>query len=97
VDIRFIHVIKAVCFFYYCFFLPFAWLGKKVWWSVFRDPAVQKEKAERAVLNTARKKGKLEDYGIVDLGDELRKLEEGTEEGPNQKKSTRSATKKQDK
>ena len=86
-------MIKAVCFFYYCFFLPFAWLGKKVWWSVFRDTAVQKEKAERAVLNTARKKGKLEDYGIVDLGDELRKLEEGTEEGPNQKKSTHSATK----
>lgn len=77
-----------MCFFYYCLFLPFVWLGKKVWWSVFRDTAAKKEKAERAVLETARKKGKLEKYGVIDLGDELKRLEEEIDGKPKSKEST---------
>lgn len=77
-----------MCFFYYCLFLPFVWLGKKVWWSVFRDTAAKKEKAERAVLETARKKGKLEKYGVIDLGDELKRFEEEIDGKPKSKEST---------
>lgn len=82
-----------MCFFYYCLFLPFIWLGKKVWWSVFRDTAAKKEKAERAVLKTARKKGKLEKYGVIDLGDELKRLEEEIDGKPKSKESKGSTAK----
>ncbi len=75
-DIRFAYILKALCFFYYCFFLPFIWLGKKIWWCVFKDSAPKKEAAEKAVLNRAKKKGKLEKYGIIDLAAELKNIEE---------------------
>ena len=75
-DIRFAYILKALCFFYYCFFLPFIWLGKKIWWGVFKDTAAKKEAARKAVLNQAKKKGKLEKYGIIDLAAELRNVEE---------------------
>ena len=64
-----------MCFFYYCFFLPFIWLGKKIWWGVFKDTAAKKEAAEKAVLNQAKKKGKLEKYGIIDIAAELKNIE----------------------
>ena len=79
-DIRFVHVIRAVCFFYYCLFLPFILLGKKIYWSVFRDTADKKEQAEKAVLYVAQKKGNLEKYGVVDLAAELKKFEEEVED-----------------
>ena len=74
-DIRFAYIIKAVCFYYYCCFLPFIWLGKKIWWAVFKDTPAKKEAARKAVLNQAKKKGKLEKYGIIDIEAELKNVE----------------------
>ena len=67
-------------FFYYCCLLPFIWLGKKFYWSVLKDTANKKEKAEQAVLKRARRKGKLEKYGVVDLAAEMRNLDQEPEE-----------------
>ncbi len=55
-------------------------------WGVLRDTADKKERAEQAVLQAARKKGKLEKYGVVDLAAELKKFEE--EVSGEKKKST---------
>ena len=86
VDIKFVHIVKAVFFFYYCFFLPFIYIGKKIYWGVFKDTAEKKVKAEKAVLKKARKKGKLEEYGVVDIAADLKKFEEETEgKGPHEK------------
>ena len=74
-DIRFAYVIKALCFYYYCLCLPFVWLGKKIWWAVFKDTAAKKEAAQKAVLNAAKKKGKLEKYGMIDIAAELKNIE----------------------
>lgn len=87
-DIRFVHIIKAACFFYYCLLLPFIFLGKKIYWSVFRDTADKKEQAEKAVLAAAGKKGNLEKYGVVDLAAELKKFEEETEGSETRDKRT---------
>ena len=81
-DIRFIHVVRSVCFFYYCCFLPFIWIGKKVVWGVFKDTEKKKQQAERGVLLGAKKKGKLEKYGVVDLAAELKKFEDEVEGEP---------------
>ena len=66
-------MIKALCFFYYLLILPFIWLGRKVWWGVFKDTVEKKKKAERAVLKAARKKGpqELEKLGVISLQNEL--------------------------
>ena len=79
-DIRFTYILKALCFFYYCFFLPFIWLGKKIWWGVFKDTAAKKEAAKKAVLNQAKKKRKLEKYGIIDIAAELKNIEKERDE-----------------
>ena len=42
---------------------------------MFKDTAAKKEAAERAVLDAAKKKGKLEKYGLVDLEAELQNVE----------------------
>lgn len=42
---------------------------------MFKDTAANKEAAKRAVLNEAKKKGKLEKYGIVDIQAELKNIE----------------------
>ena len=55
-------MIKAIFFFYYCFILPFIWLGKKIVWTFCRDTENQKKKAEKAVLRKAQRKGKLHKY-----------------------------------
>ena len=74
-DIRFAYILRALCFYYYCFILPFIWLGKKIWWGVFKDTAAKKEAAEKVVINAANKKGKMEKYGIVDIEAELKNIE----------------------
>ena len=79
-DVRFTYILKALCFFYYCFFLPFIWLGKKIWWGVFKDTAAKKEAAKKAVLNQAKKKRKLEKYGIIDIAAELKNIEKERDE-----------------
>ena len=79
-DIRFTYILKALCFFYFCFFLPFIWLGKKIWWGVFKDTAAKKEAAKKAVLNQAKKKRKLEKYGIIDIAAELKNIEKERDE-----------------
>lgn len=78
-DIRFVHVVRAVCFFYFCCFLPFIWIGRCVVWRFFKDTEEKKAKAEQEVLLRAKKKGKMEKYGIIDLATELKKMEEDTE------------------
>ena len=87
-DIRFVHVIKSVCFFYYCLLLPLIWLGKKIYWGVFKDTADKKQRAEQVVLHAARKKGNLEKYGVVDLATELKTFEEEVEVKSKSCKST---------
>ena len=72
-DIRFMHIIKALCFFYYLLILPFIWLGKKIWWGCFVDTASKKQKAERAVLRAAAKKGpeEMEKVGMISIRADL--------------------------
>ena len=75
-DIRFLNVIKALCFFYYLLILPCIWLGKKIWWGMFADTVGKKKSAEAAVLKAAKKKGTpeyLEKLGAVSLRKEMEK------------------------
>lgn len=76
-EIRFLNVIKALCFFYYLLILPFIWLGKKIWWGLCIDTASKKKSAETAVLKAARKKGPeaLEKVGVVSLRAEVEKYQ----------------------
>ena len=70
-----INIIKAVFFFYYCCFVPFIWLGKKVVWK-FRDTAEVKEKYEKKIMKRAAKKGKqnlymFEEEAVDDLANPI--------------------------
>lgn len=78
-DIRFVHVVRAVCFFYFCCLLPFISIGRCVVWRFFKDTEEKKAKAEQEVLLRAKKKGNMEKYGVIDLATELKKMEEDTE------------------
>ena len=55
-DIRFIMILRSVFFFFYCCFIPFVMLGKKVVWR-YRDTAKTKSKAERYVIRKAKQDG----------------------------------------
>ena len=46
---------------------------------MFKDSAANKNAAEKAILDEARKKGELEEYGMVDIAAELKKVEEEME------------------
>lgn len=60
-DIRFVAIVRSVFFFFFCCFLPFVALGKRV---VGRFQATEKvkRKAERKVIQKAVKKGKAHKY-----------------------------------
>lgn len=60
-DVRFVAILRAVFFFFFCCFLPFVALGKKVVWS-FQATEEVKRKAERKVVRKAIKKGKAHKY-----------------------------------
>lgn len=45
-------------------------------WSVFKDTAANKQKAEDAVLKKAKKKGKLDKYQYDAASEQMKALEE---------------------
>ena len=66
-DVRFVAILRSIFFFFFCCFLPFVALGKRV---VGRFQATEKvkRKAERKVIRKAVKKGKAHKYLV---GEEL--------------------------
>ena len=74
-DIRFMNVIKALCFFYYLLILPCIWAGKKIWWICFADTIGKKKSAESSVLKSIMKRknpDEMEKVGIVSLRDTIK-------------------------
>ena len=66
-DIRFVAILRSVFFFFFCCFLPFVALGKRVVGS-FQATEKVKKKTERKVIQKAAKKGKAHKYLV---GEEL--------------------------
>ena len=70
-DVRFVAVLRSVFFFFFCCFLPFVALGKKVVWS-FQATEEVKRKAERKVVRKAIQKGQAHKYLV---GEQLGKVQ----------------------
>ena len=58
-------------------------------WRFLRDSGENMARAEQQVLMRAKKKGKLEKYGIVDIAADLKKIEEGSEKAEKEKQEQR--------